>query len=469
MTSPIRKLSICAGFLLLVTAPSAWACSCAPIGSNPPCQATWDVSAVFTGMVTDIMGTRPIIAQPENGKSTAGRQRADAPIPTLTLPQRTVRLQIGEVLTGVERELKEIEVLTGFGGGDCGYGFEVGVSYIVYAYKNSDGQLSTGICSRTRPLKDADEDLAYMHAVPTAPATGEIRIVQARFNAQRISGVRINAEGNGKQYVASTNDAGEAKLSGLTAGEYKVHADLDNHFPVDRTVKLHAKGCVEVPIYMALDRRIQGRVLTKDGLPAAGVAVAVRPTQELSGDSVKTDADGRYELRHFESGGYYLGINLKESPTPAMPYTRWFYPGTDDPARAAVIYFSDEAEIKRYDLMLPDRQSPRVVEGTVVWPDRRPAAGALLLVMDPRWLWAGFAARATAGADGHFVLPLFDGTQYRLHATFINPPSGTASAEPVNIQAGKDPLNLRLVLTRPGNSVAEDQRKGNEQYRNKQY
>lgn len=40
---------------------------------------------------------------------------------------------------------------TGFGGGDCGYGFVQGSSYVVYAYQTDSG-FATGICSRT----DAD-------------------------------------------------------------------------------------------------------------------------------------------------------------------------------------------------------------------------------------------------------------------------------------------------------------------------
>ncbi len=467
MTSFIQKVSVCIAFAFLFGVPSGWACSCAAIGSNPPCQAAWNASAVFTGTVIDI--AEPLIAPQPSSGSTTGRQIANAPRPPLPRRMRIVRLQVGEVFSGVERELKEVEIVTGLGGGDCGYDFHTGEGYVVYAYKNSQGHLETGICSRTRPLKDAAEDLAFMHAVATAPQTGDIRIVQLRRNPGGASGVRIAVEGNGKRYTALTNDVGEAMLSGLPAGEYKVHAELESHFPIDRTVQLHAKGCVEVPIFMALDRRIQGRVLTKEGLPAANVTIEVRPINDFSGDSVKTDSDGRYELRHFESGGYYLGINLRHWPTPEAPYTRWFYPGMDEPARAAVIYFSDQAEIQHFDLMLPEPQSERLVEGTILWPDGRPAAGTRLLVMDPRWLWQGFVAQTIAGADGHFAVPgLFDRTQYRLHATFVNPPNGTVSAEPVDIQPGTNPLTLRLVLNRPGNSVSEDQRKGIEQYRNKQ-
>jgi len=71
-------------------------------------------------------------------------------------------------------------------------------------------------------------------------------------------------------------------------------------------------------------------------------------------------------------------------------------------------------------------------------------------------------------ANGHFALRgLLDGTQYRLHAVAAPPRSGLISAEPVDVQPGKDPLNLMLVLSKPGSSANEDQRKGVEQYRNK--
>ena len=46
---------------------------------------------------------------------------------------RVVRIQIAEVLTGVDPGQKEIEILTGMGGGDCGYAFQSGMDYIVYA------------------------------------------------------------------------------------------------------------------------------------------------------------------------------------------------------------------------------------------------------------------------------------------------------------------------------------------------
>src|SRR5439155_14081472 len=51
-------------FLALLAAPvmDASACSCATVGSNPPCQAAWGVAAVFTGTVVEI--TEPSLVVP---------------------------------------------------------------------------------------------------------------------------------------------------------------------------------------------------------------------------------------------------------------------------------------------------------------------------------------------------------------------------------------------------------------------
>ena len=44
----------------------------------------------------------------------------------------------------------------------CGYDFEVGGEYLVYARLWGDGHLHTGICSRTNHLAAATEDVAQL-------------------------------------------------------------------------------------------------------------------------------------------------------------------------------------------------------------------------------------------------------------------------------------------------------------------
>lgn len=44
----------------------------------------------------------------------------------------------------------------------CGYPFEVGGEYLVYASGESVGDLRTSICTRTKKLNDAAEDLRFL-------------------------------------------------------------------------------------------------------------------------------------------------------------------------------------------------------------------------------------------------------------------------------------------------------------------
>ena len=59
-----------------------------------------------------------------------------------------------------------VRVITGRGGGDCGYPFERGERYLVYGQRADDGTWRTGICTRTQPAADAAIDIAFLNAMP---------------------------------------------------------------------------------------------------------------------------------------------------------------------------------------------------------------------------------------------------------------------------------------------------------------
>src|SRR5205823_3426198 len=125
-----------------------------------------------------------------------------------------------------------------------------------------------------------------------------------------------------------------------------------------------------------------GRVTTKDGLPAARVEVQVRSTSDAFTDSRMTGPDGHYELSVTRPGRYYFGVNLNHTPTRDTPYPRWFYPGTDDQAAAALIEFSGKPDTRTYDFTLPDAQSERLIDGIVLTSDGRPMGLARVTVFD---------------------------------------------------------------------------------------
>ena len=127
ITSVISLLS----FSLFAAVPAARACSCIQPGS--PQEMLEKSSAVFSGMVTDIDRD-------------------------LTGYGYKVKFDIEKIWKGISD--KTIVVSTGMGDSDCGYGFKEGEKYFVYAY--GDDSLSANICSRTRLLSVAGEDLSVL-------------------------------------------------------------------------------------------------------------------------------------------------------------------------------------------------------------------------------------------------------------------------------------------------------------------
>jgi 5-hydroxyisourate hydrolase-like protein (transthyretin family) len=465
-----------------VLAGKALGCVCGVSpAANPACQYAWQYDAVFAGMVTDIADPAPPVV---SGDQTARRLPGLAP---LAFPQRKVQIRIIEALAGLAPDQKDIVVETGLGGGDCGYGFRRGRDYIVYAQKKREGGFSTDICSPTRPLEDAAADLKYFHQLGEAPETSEIRVtaydVHGKWRSTpgatpeppALAGVRVNLDGNGVHQSATTDAAGRHVFSGLPAGEYTVQASLEGYtaWHAAPPVRVHSKGCAEVAAPLQLDRVVSGRIFSKDGRPAPGVtveAVPMRPRYEndlpLAADSATTNEDGRYELRRLTTGDYYLGVSLSGSPTLQSPYTRWFYPGTEDPGAAGMVHISDRPEALQLNLTLPNPPRARVISGKVLWPDGRPAAGVAIFLEDPRWPWRLFSVVATGtDRDGRFTIAgALSGTRYRVHADRLSG-SDWVSAEPVTIEPGSDPLDIKLVLTRKGRSVAEATDKGLEDWR----
>ena len=112
----------------------ARACTCLPPPANLSLKqqvsgARQESRAVFLGKVVDV------VEKPE-------------------VYEVSVKFLVERVWKG--KLARRVTILTGRGGGDCGYRFEVGGSYLVYAY-GSTGRLGTNICQRTtRRAETAD-------------------------------------------------------------------------------------------------------------------------------------------------------------------------------------------------------------------------------------------------------------------------------------------------------------------------
>jgi hypothetical protein len=224
------------GFML-VGAMSALAgpvhpCSC--VASGPPCTAAVDAHAVFAGEVTQT-------GEIESADGSGYRQRL-------------IHFRVLEKFQGVEGET--VEVVTGQGGGDCGYGFRKGGRYLVYGYRDQDsGHLYAGICSRTQQLTDARSDLEYLRTRHEAAKGAGIegRIIELRRDPKTndtewrgpLAGAQITVEGEGQRRESSTDREGEFRIWGLPDGEYSVTIALPSGFlplPVEE-VRISRESC----------------------------------------------------------------------------------------------------------------------------------------------------------------------------------------------------------------------------------
>ena len=138
------RFAVCS-FALLIILPAAQsrACSC-PVPDSPQ-ESLKQATAVFVAKVTAI----------ENGESG-----------------RMVTMEISTTWKGTTD--KVVTLQTGFGGGDCGYVFAVGKSYLVYGHQGklqdgSPGPLTTNICTRTRPLERAAGDIKALGPAKMPP------------------------------------------------------------------------------------------------------------------------------------------------------------------------------------------------------------------------------------------------------------------------------------------------------------
>src|SRR5439155_1014942 len=195
---------IAAGALILLgTAFAVRADACSCMSSGPPCQNYFQVEAVFSGTVRSISQIDV---------------KDDAPYDQ-PRRQRLVHFTVERAFRGIQGATAD--VTTGFGGGDCGYAFKTGERYLVYAYRLKGGsQLGTGICSRTRRLTEADEDLQFIENLAATAAGARVygSIKQLEFNV---------AEQRFVQPLQVQSDAmGHFEFTEVSPGRYVIGVSL---------------------------------------------------------------------------------------------------------------------------------------------------------------------------------------------------------------------------------------------------
>ncbi len=449
------KYVFAAVVLVVFLTPTAKACSC--MDSGPPCQAYWPASAVFTGQVIQV--------------TTFTRDQD-----LRGYPQKLVRFAVSQTFRGVSGIT--VETITGNGGGDCGYPFKVGQSYLVYAYGDQKtDKLHASICSRTRLLSEASEDLEYLQNLSRGQGGGTIlgsvgssRIVKSGYQPPRpLPNVRITVEGSRGSLDVLTDDKGEYRLAGLFPGTYKVRITPPEGLwagEEERKVEIQDRGCAFVRFGLLPRTSLSGKVLDENGEPASKMRVDLVPSNQIGERnqnhnlSIQTDDNGRFEFNAIPQGEYFLGIRLNRLAGLTFPYPRVFYPSTQDLSKAAAIAISDGMSLEGYDIQLPEKLKNRIIEGVVLWPDGRGVSNARLCVEEVEHV-EGSSCNSDGlkvGEDGSFSFSGLEGLRYlvRAHVSGVGD-SGSEQrhAEPVEVPAKGSVGGLKLVITEPNGTCAK--------------
>ena len=431
------KFLLASALLLFAFATQAVACSCA--GPQRPCEAYGDASAIFVGTVTFSTTTKI---------KEAGYE----------FTKRKVRFHIDRPLRNVEAT--DVEVLTGLGDSDCGYGFRLGGQYLVYAHSDNNKTLQTSICTRTRPISEATADLEYIrglsNATPGGTIFGEVRLRhpsrENEYPWPPVKDARLLFSGP-KQFEGKTDDDGKYSVSGIPPGKYKVRIDLPEGLSIynpEHELEVHDRGCRQVFFLAEPDTRITGKVLDAQGMSAADVLMELVPVTREVGkhpEYVRTDKEGRYVLKLVKPGRYYLGVRIVGSAGATyVPYPQTYYPGVKDRSQATVITISEAQRIELDELILPARLIERTLNGIVVDADGTLVAGAVVWLKERQYEDSDMPYRRETDSEGRFSYPVYEGIKYELNANVDVDGRRVKRTEPLEIVITSNQEPIKLVL-----------------------
>jgi hypothetical protein len=290
-----RLLIVTSALLSLVIAfpHEAWACSCE--GGGPPCQSVFQVDAIFAGTV------RGVAALPDDDLPPL--RPGESRIP------RQLRVDFVDVQGYRAVQGTSISVLTPGSGASCGYAFKQGQRYLVYAMRQANGtELVTGICSRTRPIAEADEDLRFLQTLGTSRSSrsrvyGTINHWERNLSSGQprdygpVADVFVSVSGSAGTFGASTDDRGRYEVA-VPPGKYEVQvlppAAYSERY-LRRSIEVSdVRACALADFSVRFDGRIRGFVRQSTGEPSASVSVQVmaaedvHPSSEVNADDVTT-------------------------------------------------------------------------------------------------------------------------------------------------------------------------------------
>jgi hypothetical protein len=204
---------------------------------------------------------------PKEAHARLKRARTEEELQQLTIEyfpilgqwDRPVRFTVDETFKGEPRRVRD--VWTGQGFGDCGFDFELGHKYLVYAHRDEDtGRDQTNVCSRTREFNEASADVAYLRAsrdgAMKATIFGIVTLDLDEFRKRALwwtdgpaqhpaLDVQLRIESADERRSTQTNASGQFAFPDLRAAEYTLTgvAEGFRFTGLPKTIQLKAASC----------------------------------------------------------------------------------------------------------------------------------------------------------------------------------------------------------------------------------
>lgn len=313
-----------AALLIPLAFSMAAACSC--VSSDTGCNQAWKSGEViFLGTAT----AKISIKAPAS--------------PEYALPESfAFHFSVTESFRGPAIAGEDFVVYTGHGGGDCGYPFAIGTSYLVYASTFKD-ELSTGICTPTSPevmvaavlrelrtIRNGESVDDLFGTIGTAPkGVGFADLVETK----PLAGITVSViNGSGVERSTTTDPKGVYSFQSLPSDTYQVEVDLPSGMSTwhgnrgrgnrgDKiTVQVGTKGLsgCRVDLFARANGRISG-MLVDDAATGVPGFVTIKPADPKEAEAASrrgglpgyTTEDGNFILELLPPGRYRLRFNPK--------------------------------------------------------------------------------------------------------------------------------------------------------------
>lgn len=476
MKAAFTKVVLAALFIVLPQlAGTATACTCMPIPS--PYKSLQQARAVFAGKIisaTDVPFTQRI------------RDK------TFTHYERSYRVAVTESFKGAKAT--EVEVNIGRTDSSCYVGFEVGESYLIYAYGDSDAALGTHMCTRTNNLAGSLDEVHHLRAMlqgaPEPRLYGSVSRIDDDLKGRRgglstpLEGIKVVVEGAGRRVETITDKRGLFSIAKLPDGKYRARPLLPDNYasgwpaaeefilgPDARPEPFSSQqgSSAYAKFRVRWNNSLSGKILDAEGnlIKRAKVSILAVRNGGAAPSVIREDPfdyrpTGSYDFSGLTPGKYILSLSITAPFPPDRP-TRFYYPSAADIDEASEIAVGEKGSLA-FDLMLPAGYVVRPVEGLFIWSDGSPVDDGWVYLAEPDTSEDGDGKYDWTGTDrqGRFSLQGFAGAVYWLHASVGTLGMKTADggdlwdsgthwlrARPIKIEVGKSKEPLRIVVPLP--------------------